>query len=543
MSIAHADLNHMIRLADTFGFHLAHLDVRQNSHFHELAIAQLLNAASLDGEWYLQASEEERLDFINKELQSNRPFTHPGMDLEENAQAVTSCYNVLAGHIRKYGQEGLGSLIVSMTRSLSDLLAVYLLARESGLTRQTEEGLVCVLPVVPLLETIEDLAQGPEILKSFLKHPFTVRSLKYLKKTRGKKNLVQQVMVGYSDSNKDGGILASQWGLYEAQSRLAKVGEEMGVKIRFFHGKGGSISRGAGPTHWFIKALPPNSVNGDIRLTEQGETIAQKYANKINASYNLELLLAGTASATFLNQIHKNEAYAFADLMSKLSVESKKYYTSLIQHKNFLQFFSEATPIDAIESSKIGSRPSRRTGRRSLEDLRAIPWVFSWSQSRFNMTSWYGIGSTFQNLMKTDTDEFSRFKEGAVYDPFIRYVLTNVDTSLAATDEDIMQSYASLVVDDKVRQTIMKLMLDELKKTREVFNILLEKPISERRKQHWYSNVIRATAMYDLHMKQVDLLKKWRFQKKEGDMKNADKTLTSLLLTINAIASALRNTG
>jgi len=435
VTIAQFDLNQMIRFVDTFGFHLAHLDIRQNSQFHELAVAQLMKAASLDGEWYLKASEKQRINFINKELESNRPFSHPDMDLDENAKAVTACYNVLADHIGKYGSQGIGSLIVSMTRSLSDLLTVYLLAREAGLTKQTEYGLVCVLPVVPLLETIEDLNNGPEILRSFLRHPYTIRSLKYLKKQRNQKDLIQQVMVGYSDSNKDGGILASQWGLYQAQSELASVGEEEGVKIRFFHGKGGSISRGAGPTHWFIKALPPNSVNGDIRLTEQGETIAQKYANKINASYNLELLQAGTTTATILNNINKHKTYAFSDLMTRLSQESKSHYTDLIQHQHFLQFFSEATPIDAIESSKIGSRPSRRTGKRSLEDLRAIPWVFSWSQSRFNMTSWYGIGSTFLNLMEKKPEEFDRFKKGVVYDSFIRYVLTNVDTSLAATDE------------------------------------------------------------------------------------------------------------
>ncbi|MBR9998207.1 MAG: phosphoenolpyruvate carboxylase [Cyclobacteriaceae bacterium] len=542
-SIAYSDLNQMIRLVETFGFHLAHLDIRQNSQFHELAVAQLMNAASLDGNWFLQASEEERLEFINKELQSNRPFTHPGMDLAENAAAVTSCYQVLAEHIDKYGSEGIGSLIVSMTRSLSDLLSVYLLAREAGLTKQSEQGLVCILPVVPLLETIEDLNKGPDILRAFLKHPYTGRSLKYLKKQNKQQELVQQVMVGYSDSNKDGGILASQWGLYQAQSILAKVGEEEGVKIRFFHGKGGSISRGAGPTHWFIKALPPHSVNGDIRLTEQGETIAQKYANKINASYNLELLQAGTATTTILNRLNKSKVYDFGDLMSNLARESKEHYKQLINHKYFLQFFSEATPIDAIESSKIGSRPSRRTGKRNLEDLRAIPWVFSWSQSRFNMTSWYGIGSTFFNLMESDPEEFGRFKKGVVYDAFIRYVLTNVDTSLAATDEEIMSAYASLVEDSNIRETIMGLMLEELGKTREMFGIILDKPISDRRKQHWYSNVIRATAMYDLHMKQIDLLRTWRFQKREGDTKGSDNTLTSLLLTINAIASALRNTG
>lgn len=543
VTIAHADLNHMIRLVETFGFHLAHLDIRQNSQFHEMAVAQLMDAASLDGTWFLNAKEEERLAFINKELETNRPFSHTSMKLEGNAEAVKGCYKVLSDHIERYGQEGIGSLIVSMTRSLSDLLSVYLLAREAGLTRQTEEGLVCILPVVPLLETIDDMKNGPEILRSFLQHPFTRRSLKYLRQLQNQKDLVQQVMVGYSDSNKDGGILASQWGLYQVQSKLADVGDEEGVRIRIFHGKGGSISRGAGPTHWFIKALPYHSIKGDIRLTEQGETIEQKYANKINASYNLELLQAGTALATMIYSKTKNKDYAFSELMTKLARESKTHYRKLIDHKDFLTFFSQATPIDAIESSKIGSRPARRTGKRTLADLRAIPWVFSWGQSRFNITSWYGIGQTFLDLRQSDPAEFDRFKEGVVYDSFIRYVLTNVDTSLAATDERIMNAYAALVPDDKIRHTFMGMILEELDRTRHIFQILLEKPISERRKQHWFSNVIRATAMEDLHYKQIVLLKTWRYQKSEGDLDGADNTLKSLLLTINAIASALRTTG
>ncbi len=542
-SIADADLNQMIRLVETFGFHLAHLDIRQNSQFHEKAVAELMQGASMDGNWFLNATEPERLEFINKELETNRPFTHPAMKLDEHADAITSCYRVLLNHIDRYGSQGLGSLIVSMTRSLSDLLSVYLLAREAGLTKTTDEGPVCMLPVVPLLETIDDMKNGPEIVRSFLKHPYTKRSLKYLKALNKQKDLVLQVMVGYSDSNKDGGILASQWGLYQVQSRLATVGDEEGIRIRIFHGKGGSISRGAGPTHWFIKALPYHSINGDIRLTEQGETIEQKYANKINASYNLELLQAGVTTATLLFKRSKVKQYEFSDLLTKLATESKTYYRELIEHKDFLTFFSEATPIDAIESSKIGSRPARRTGKKSLDDLRAIPWVFSWSQSRFNITSWYGIGKTFFDLMGSDREEFERFKEGVVYDSFIRYVLTNVDTSLAATDEKIMGQYASLVKDNNVRKTIMDMILEELKRTREMFDLILDKPISERRTQHWYSNVIRATAMEDLHKKQIELLKIWRDQKKEGNSDRADESLTSLLLTINAIASALRTTG
>ncbi|MEM1137410.1 MAG: phosphoenolpyruvate carboxylase, partial [Bacteroidota bacterium] len=532
--IAFNDVHESIRLVKTIGFHLARLDVRQNSKFHENAVAQLMNAASLNGEDYLKWNEEKRLTFINNELKSNRPFSHPKVKLASEAEAVTKCHAVVAEHIGKYGTEGIGELIVSMTRSLSDLLAVYILARESGLTTNTEEGLICKLQVVPLFETIEDLRASPEILKSFLEHPFTQRSLEYQRKNRGYDEPVQQVMIGYSDSNKDGGILASQWSLYEAQENLSAIGNQMGIKIRFFHGKGGSISRGAGPTHWFLKALPHSSINGNVRLTEQGETIAQKYANKINASYNLELLVAGTACTSILHDFTKKEKHPLAKLMRIIAEDSREFYWKLISHPDFIRFYAEATPIDALESSKIGSRPARRTGKRTLQDLRAIPWVFSWSQSRFNITSWYGIGYTLEKLHKDNPKDFANFKKAVKFDPLIRYVLTNVDTSLAATDEEIMTEYASLVTDKKIRQTIFKLISLELTRTRKMLDMILEVPFEKRRVNHNFSNILRASAMRSLHFNQVYLLKNWRAEKENGDTKKAEKTLTNLLLTVNA---------
>jgi phosphoenolpyruvate carboxylase len=542
-SIAYSDLNDALRLVDMVGFHLAHIDIRQNSQFHEKALAQLLDASSLNGDKYLKGNETERLKFINRELMSNRPFTHINMALGENAKAVLDCYRVIEKHVDSYDISGLGSFIVSMTRSLSDLLTVYLLAREVGLTINTPEGLVCKIPVVPLLETIDDLENGPEILRDFLAHPVTQRSLEWIRKEKGEQSLVQQVMVGYSDSNKDGGIMASQWHLFKAQSKLHEVGEEFGVNIRFFHGKGGSISRGAGPTHYFINALPHSTVNGDIRLTEQGETIEQKYANKINASYNLELLVSSAVSKTIDNQLTKKKAHPFADTLENLARESKNHYSQLIHKEGFLDFFREATPIDAIESSKIGSRPSRRTGSKTLDDLRAIPWVFSWSQSRYNMTSWYGIGSTLENFSKNNPEEFKAFKKAINHDPFIRYVLTNVDTSIAATDEGIMKEYADLVTDEGIRKKFLKLFLNEYHKTNKMLHLLLEKDIQKRRKQHYYSNLLRASIMTHLHKKQVSLLRKWRMEKQQGESDKAEKTLISLLMTINAIAGAMRNTG
>ncbi len=540
-TIAYNDLNHAIRCVTTFGFHLAALDIRQNSDFHDNAITELMTASGYGGNDYIQWPEEKRLEFLNEELTSNRPFTHANMELGEHARAVVDVYKVAEKHISRYGLEGIGSFIVSMTRSLSDLLGVYILAREAGLTLKTDKGIVCTVPVVPLLETIDDLAAGPQILDDFLSHPFTQRSLEYLKEVKKADVQVQQVMVGYSDSNKDGGILASQWNLYKAQAKLMEVGEKHNVRIRFFHGKGGSISRGAGPTHYFISALPHSSLNGDMRLTEQGETIEQKYANKVNAAYNLELLLASATAKTIISRSTPRKPHPLADTMDQLAAESKKVYSNLLNEEGFITFFRQATPIDAIERSKIGSRPSRRKGMNSLADLRAIPWVFSWGQSRFNMTSWYGLGTTLTDYKANDPEGFTRLKEAVKTDSFIRYVLTNVDTSLAATDEEIMELYASLVTDEGIREKFLSLFLSELQKTRDIMYDLLEKNIAERRSQHYYSNVLRASTMKDLHARQVALLHQWRSEGRKDD--DEDTTLIALLTTINAIAGAMRSTG
>jgi phosphoenolpyruvate carboxylase len=481
--------------------------------------------------------------FINTELNSTRPFAHPNMEIGNEARATVDAYRVLSEHIDQFGTEALGSLIVSMTRNVSDLLVVYLLEREAGLMVSTPAGLASRLPVVPLFETIDDLIHSHQILDEFLAHPVTRNSL-LLQQQQNKSDLpVQQIMIGYSDSNKDGGILASQWYLYEAQTQLIQIGKKHGVKIRFFHGKGGSISRGAGPTHWFLRALPPLSVDGDIRFTEQGETIERKYANKNNAVYNLELLTAETLAVSMLQNNHPVKEYGLASELNYLARKSKLVYEELTKRPGFIQFYEKATPIDAIEQSKIGSRPSRRTGTRSLNDLRAIPWVFSWSQCRFNITGWYGVGTSLETMKNNDPEKFERFKIAVKTDPFIRYLLTNVDSSLASSDEEIFKLYAQLASEVPQSEEILAQLLCEFSLTRQMIDSILNKPISERRKNHHYSTLLRAEAMHPLHQHQVHLLAQWRKLNEEGDAVRADKVLFELLRCINAIAGAIGFTG
>lgn len=541
--LADHDVLPVLRSLDVFGFHLARLDVRQNSAFHVKALGQLMSAAGIDGSQWEEWTEAERLRFLQRELQSPRPFLHPdaAASAGPEADAVLSCYRVVARHIDQCGADGLGALIVSMTRRTSDLLVVYLLAREAGLLRHYPEGMVCRLPVVPLFETADDLERGPDILRAFLDFPVTRTSLAWQAKRDGRPDrLIQQVMVGYSDSNKDAGILMSNWALQKAQSRLAAVGAEAGVRIQFFHGRGGTISRGAGPTNRFLEALPSGSLTGAIRLTEQGETIAQKFGHPVTAVHHIELLLAGVTATTLLHGAVDPAPHPLAPLMDRLARASMEAYRSLLETDGFMQFHRQATPIDALENARIGSRPSRRTGQASLADLRAIPWVFSWTQARYYLTGWYGTGSALVGLTDSELDQLRAHLRSW---PFLHYVLTNVESALASTDLDLMRDYAGLVVDDAVRERIWARIEAEWRQTRAMLERLRGRPIESRRPRFTRTIGLRTAALGILHRQQISLLRRWRELHATGRATEADALLPEVLLSINAIASGLRTTG
>ena len=542
-TIAKSDVSPVYRIVQTFGFYLGKLDIRQNSHFHDLALSQLMIAAGLNGKDFLDWNEEKRMAFLNSELLSPRPFTHPEMKVGPEAETLLSCYRTLGNHLKQYGSDGIGSLIVSMTRNVSDLLIVYLFAREVGLMTTYEGKDVCIIPVVPLFETIDDLKKSPDILRGFLENPITARSIAYQQKQKGQKKPVQQVMVGYSDSNKDGGIVASLWNVYRAQEKLLEAGIEQGVDILFFHGRGGSISRGAGPTHRFIRAQPHCSLEAGLRVTEQGETIAQKYANRISATYNLELFMAGVAEARIVHRENRKNPPPAKQIMDFLAEESKGAYRNLINTEGLLDFFHQATPIDIIESSRIGSRPSRRSGKLSLDDLRAIPWVFSWNQARFAISGWYGFGTALEHLRDMQPDAFDIIREKDFSWPPLLYIANNVATSIATVDPEIMQEYAMLVEQPEPRQKVLDMITTEYRRTKQLLELLYAGSLEEK-----FFNVFRFTRMRQeglsmLHHLQIDLLRKWRDHKTSGKEKSAETMLPELLLTVNAIASGLRSTG
>ncbi|MBF0161389.1 MAG: phosphoenolpyruvate carboxylase [Magnetococcales bacterium] len=528
-----------------FGFHLACLDIRQNSQFHDQALDQLLCKAGVGHGGYEGWPEASRCALLEQELCSPRPFVRSGVQVGPQADAVLACYHVLADHVKKFGTEGLGGLIVSMTRHLSDLLVIYLFAREAGLLVEGSEGAAFPIRIVPLFETIDDLERSPQILAQFLSHPMTRRSLALQAARQGEGVLVQQVMIGYSDSNKDGGIWASRWRLYQAQQAMTAVGTQHGVKIRFFHGRGGSISRGAGPIHSFLRALPPGALGDDLRLTEQGEVIAQKYANRMTAAHHLELLVAGASGATASWLPPEEESDRLTEIMDQVALFSREIYRDLLDAEGFLVFFSQATPIDAIESSRIGSRPVRRRGERTIADLRAIPWVFSWSQSRFLLSGWYGVGTALARLRTEHPSSFDLLRQHTFLWPPLYCVANSIAISLAGVDWEVMQAYASLVEEDALREQFMGRIGEEYRRTCTEMAYLYGGALEDRHKDLYQGLSSRRDALRCLHRHQVDLLRRLRKAQRMGA--NADEEMealqTSLFLTINAIASGLGSTG
>ncbi|MFN7340837.1 MAG: phosphoenolpyruvate carboxylase, partial [Opitutia bacterium] len=333
------------------------------------------------------------------------------------------------------------------------------------------------------------------------------------------------------------------WSLYRAQQRLAEVGARHGVRMVFFHGRGGTISRGAGPTHRFIDALPHGTIGGSLRMTEQGETISQKYANQITAVNNLELLTAGVTQNTLLHEVAKEDPEALSRVMDELAGHSREAYQELLRTPGFIDFFRQATPIDVIEASRIGSRPSRRTGVASLEDLRAIPWVFAWSQSRFYLSGWYGVGSGLARLKAENPRGWEQVKDR--YDSWapLRYMLKNASTSAIAANRRMMKLYGGMVTDRGLRERFLGLILREHALTRRMLDELSDKQLTQGRPRLRKVISLREEAIDLLHEQQVALIRDWRRQVAEGEKKDADALVPQLLLSVNAIAAGLQTTG
>jgi len=512
----------------SFGFHLAKLDIRNNSAYHEKAISWILNAAGFKDSDYGSWTEEKRLTFLNEELRSNRPFLPPGYSCEEEAGNVIGYFKVIKDHTDLYGPKGVGSFIVSMTRSLSDLLLVFLFFREVGLDHTPYQ-------VAPLLETIEDLEAGEDIIDQYLKHPITQKRFAH------QPHQIQEVMLGYSDSNKDGGILSSRWTIYKSEAKLTAIAKANGFELAFFHGRGGTISRGGGKVHRFLHSMPPGSMSGSIKMTIQGETIANQYANLLNATYNLEMQLSGSLRQAMDQRGDDPFEEAFT-ILERAQEKSKAKYRSLIEHQHFIPFYRGATPIDVLEESKIGSRPSRRTGATSLDDLRSIPWVFSWSQSRFGITGWFGLGTGLQAIKDETPEDYEKLKALAQRWSFFKYLMIQLETNLLSADPEIMETFKNLMDDQKVANELMKVILDDYQLALKLVDDILGGNKTDRRFAKLMDNEIRSLGLTPLHELQVEEIKKWR-AKPEGDEELKAKLLHNQLLIVNALAGGLKSTG
>lgn len=514
------------RQVQCFGFHLAKLDIRQNSSFHDKAIEQFLTWINAPEKDYSNWSEVKKMEFLNSELSINRPFVVTGESVGKEADQVLDCFRAVKEHIDNFGTDGVGSLIVSMTRGVSDLLAVYLFMREVGL----KPG---ILQVVPLFETIDDLLQSGHVLDQFLSHPI---------KKNSHNSGIQEVMLGYSDSNKDGGIVASRWNIHQAEQNLTTIAQKHNIRLRFFHGIGGTISRGGGKYHRFLDGMPYGNLTGQIKLTVQGEAIAQQFANLVNATYNLEMLLSGTALQTSFSlypQKHDDYPLEALNCLSSLSFEK---YQQLIRHPRFIEFYSECTPIDVVEQSKIGSRPARRTGQRTLSDLRAIPWVFSWNQSRFNITAWYGVGYALETMQNQYPEYYKQLLQFADLWPFLRYMLIQIETNLLNADPEVMNLYASLVQATDLRDELFNDIKIELDRSiHQVANLLGGN--TEKRRASMFENINqRKSLLHLLHKLQVQKLKEWR-NITDKSSNEADILLNKLLIITTAISGGVKGTG
>ncbi|WP_425230975.1 phosphoenolpyruvate carboxylase [Sphingomonas sp.] len=522
-------LGRLIRAVDLFGFHLATLDLRQNSAVLERVAAELLREAGVEPD-YLALDEPARVAALRRELASPRPLrTRFGNYSDETLGELAIAAAAAAAHAR-YGPECIRQHIVSMTKSVSDLLEVQLLLKEAGLYRPGRgEGALPTAAVmaVPLFETIEDLEAGPAIMRAW----FALPEVAAVTRARGD----QEVMIGYSDSNKDGGYLTSTWALSKASAALLPVFEASGVRLQLFHGRGGAVGRGGGSAFAAIRAQPRGTVGARIRITEQGEVIAGKYGTRASAEANLEAMASATLLATLAPpQLSPAANERFAAAMESLSATAFAAYRDLVYGDDrFRTFFRQMTPVREIADLNIGSRPASRTRSDRIEDLRAIPWVFSWAQARVMLPGWYGVGQALAEFA-----DKGLLAEMAAGWPLFATTLANMEQVLAKSDIAIAARYAALVEDRAFADRTFGQIADQHARTIEALLAATgQSRLLEKSPRLDASIRLRLPYVEPLNLLQVELLQRHRTG--EDDPRIAD----GILLSINAIATALRNSG
>ncbi|MDE1941924.1 MAG: phosphoenolpyruvate carboxylase [Betaproteobacteria bacterium] len=529
--LAEGRLRLLQRAVSSFGFHLAPLDLRQHSEFHEKTVSELLHHAGT-GIHYQALDEDQRIEILVRELGSPRLLRSPFAEYSELVQSELATFEMAALLHQRVGPQALPNYIISKTDSVSDILEVALIMKEVGLMRPGEQPQLS-MNIIPLFETIADLRGCGAIMSRLF-------SLKPYRTLLASRHNTQEVMLGYSDSNKDGGFLTANWELYKAEKTLVQVFAEHGIEMRLFHGRGGSVGRGGGPSYYGILAQPAGSVNAQIRLTEQGEVIASKYSDPGIGRRNLETLVAATIEATLLDRDKDLEAReAFYEVMEELAEYSFRRYRELVyETPGFERFFREATPVREISELNIGSRPASRKKSERIEDLRAIPWVFSWGQSRMIIPGWYGFGTAVEKFRARHPDGLSLLQQMVQTWPFLQALLSNMDMVLAKTDLSIAGRYAGLVSDPVLRKQVFSEIEREFElSSQALFAITGQKAFLESNPTLSRSIRERSPYLDPLNHLQVDLLRNFRAGRSEEAVKRA------IYLTINGVAAGLRNSG
>ena len=541
-AMAQQRLRPLLRAVEVFGFHLATVDLRQSSDQHERVVAELLATARIAPD-YASLPESEKRKLLMLLLNDARPLRVMGADYSEHTAQEIAIFETALRMRRMYGAEAIRHYIISHTETVSDMLEVLLLQKEVGLMSGTldREGHADLI-VVPLFETIEDLRNAAPIMREL----YALPGYAALVRASGAE---QDIMLGYSDSNKDGGIFTSNWELYRAEIALVALFDELNaaqpgkqIQLRMFHGRGGTVGRGGGPSYQAILAQPPGTVRGQIRLTEQGEVIASKYANPEIGRRNLETLVAATLEASLLQQT-KPATKMFLDAAEQLSQASMGAYRALVYETNgFTDYFFSATPIREIAELNIGSRPASRKATQKIEDLRAIPWGFSWGQCRLTLPGWYGFGSAVEGFIKAPGKDpkaqLALLQKMYRQWPFFRTLLSNMDMVLAKSDMQLASRYSELVGDSRLRKKVFGIIEAEWQRTSDA----LVRITGDRQRLAHNSALARSIRhrfpyIDPLHHLQVELIRRWRLG--QGD----DRVKTGIQISINGIAAALRNTG
>ncbi|QVI20526.1 phosphoenolpyruvate carboxylase [Nocardia tengchongensis] len=519
---------------ETFGFHLQGLDMRQNSETHEQVVAELFAWAGVHSD-YAALDETQRVALLSAELTTRRPLVGPKARLSELAAKELGVVRAARTALDDLGPDTVPNYIISMCTSVSDMLEAALLLKEAGILDPGDADTAPSSPVgvVPLFETIDDLRHGADILAAALEVPAYHR----LVAARG---MQQEVMLGYSDSNKDGGYLAANWALYRAEQNLVEVARKTGIRLRLFHGRGGTVGRGGGRSYDAILAQPAGAVRGALRLTEQGEVISTKYADSGTAYRNLEALVAGTLESTLLDVEGLGaDAEPAYEILDELAESARVAYSKLVHETpGFVEYFRASTPVAEVADLNLGSRPASRKPTGSVYDLRAIPWVMAWSQSRVMLPGWYGTGTAFEQWVGDDPERLATLSDLYRRWPFFNTVMSNLAQVMAKADMDIAARYADLVPDEALRDTVFRMICDEFARTARMHaaitgadELLADNPALAESIHN------RFPYLEPLNQLQVELLRRRR----AGD--TSELVERGILLTMNGLATALRNSG